>query len=111
MIEVLDKLLSNMNGLSHRLLLAMEQRDGSIAWRQDALQRRSLSDPLAYSNYIFVGDAEGYLHVVAQSDGRLLARRRIDNSSIQKALVQEDGTVYLQARSGNLFAVELTRNQ
>ena len=90
-------------------ILALEQRDGTIAWRQESLKRRNLTNPLASGNYIFVGDSDGYLHVIAQSDGRMVARRRIDSSPLQPTMVYRRGTIYLQAQSGNLFAVELRR--
>ncbi len=91
-------------------IVGIEQRDGTIAWRQEALLRRQLTDPLAFSNYIFVGDFQGFIHVIAQSDGRLIARRRVDNSPIQPTMVQEDGVVYLLSKGGRLIAIELDRS-
>lgn len=91
-------------------VVGMEQRDGSVAWRQESLLRRQLSDPLAYSNYIFVGDLQGFVHVIAQSDGRLIARRRIDSTGIQPTLSHVDGVVYLQSKAGRLIALELDRS-
>ena len=90
-------------------VVALEQRDGTEAWRQESLSRRGLSDPLAFSNYIFVGDAGGFIHVLAQSDGRLVARRRLDGTAIQPTLVHTDGVVYVQTQGGNLYALELER--
>ncbi len=91
-------------------IVAIEQRDGTVAWRQDGFLRRNLTDPLAYSNYIFVGDFQGFVHVIAQSDGRLVARRRVDSSAIQPTLSQVDGIVYLLTKSGKLVALELDRS-
>ena len=90
-------------------IVALEQRDGTIAWRQDALKRRVLTNPLASGNYIYVGDSDGYLHVIAQSDGRLVARRRLDSSPVQPTLSYRRGTLYAQTQSGNLYAFELIR--
>ncbi|MYD44542.1 MAG: outer membrane protein assembly factor BamB [Gammaproteobacteria bacterium] len=91
-------------------VVGLEQRDGTIAWRQDGLLRRDLTDPLAYSNYIYVGDGFGFVHVIAQSDGRLVARRRVDGTGIQPTLHQVDGTVYVQSKSGRLIALDFERS-
>lgn len=91
-------------------VVGIEQRDGTIAWRQEGLLRRQLTNPLAYSNYIFVGDFQGFIHVIAQSDGRLIARRRVDSTAIQPTMAQEDGVVYLLSKGGRLIALELDRS-
>lgn len=91
-------------------VVGMEQRDGSVAWTQESLLRRDLTDPLAFSNYIFVGDLQGYVHVIAQSDGRFIARKRLDSSAIQPTMAQIDGVVYVLAKSGQLVAIELDRS-
>ncbi len=90
-------------------VVGIEQRDGTIAWRQEGLLRRQLTDPLAFSNYIFVGDMQGFVHVIAQSDGRFIARRRVDSAAIQPTMAHEDGVVYLQSKGGRLIALELDR--
>ena len=91
-------------------IVGIEQRDGTIAWRQEGLLRRKLTNPLAFSNYIFVGDMLGFVHVIAQSDGRMIARRRIDSTAIQPTMVQADGIVYAQTKGGRLIALELDRS-
>ena len=91
-------------------VVGIEQRDGTIAWRQEGLLRRQLTDPLAFSNYIFVGDMQGFVHVIAQSDGRFIARRRVDGAAIQPTMAHEDGVVYLQSKGGRLIALELDRS-
>lgn len=91
-------------------VVGIEQRDGTIAWRQEGLLRRQLTDPLAFSNYVFVGDMQGFIHVIAQSDGRFIARRRVDSAAIQPTMVHEDGVVYLQSKGGRLIALELDRS-
>ena len=91
-------------------IVGVEQRDGTVAWRQDKLLRRELTDPLAFSNYIFVGDLRGFVHVIAQSDGRFISRRRVDSAAIQPTLTQVEGMVYLQTKSGRLIALELDRS-
>ena len=64
-----------------------------------------MSPPIAFSNYLVFGDEEGYLHVVAQRDGRHLGRRKIDGDGIRSAMVVADGTLYVLGNSGGLHAL------
>lgn len=91
------------------VVMAINQADASIAWEQEALKNRALSSPLAFGNYVVVGDDEGYLHVIAQSDGRLIARRKVGGKGLRSPLVHQDGTVYVLANNGDLSAMEIRR--
>lgn len=93
------------------VIQAIEQTDASVAWEQTALRNRDLSSPLAFGNYVVVGDAQGYLHVLAQSDGRLLARRKIDRKGLRSRMIVADNTVYLLANGGRLSALEIRRKE
>ena len=56
----------------------------------------------------WVGDDEGYLHVLAQSDGRFLARRKLDGKGIRSGMAVADGrTLYVLTNSGALHALEM----
>ena len=55
-----------------------------------------------------VGDAEGYLHVLAQSDGRFLARRKA-SAGLRSPLLEVDDVVYVLANDGSLEALEIER--
>ena len=89
-------------------VLAIGQRDAAVVWRQDALKNRDLSSPIAFGNYLLVGDAEGYLHVLAQSDGRFLARRKV-GEGLRNPLVEVDDVVYALSDDGRLLALEIKR--
>lgn len=86
---------------------AFDLETAEDVWKQEGLARRRLTSPLAYSNYLLVGDDEGYLHVLAQSDGRFLGRRKIDGDGLRSAPVLADGTVYILGNSGSLTAIEI----
>lgn len=88
---------------------AIDQGDAVVVWEQEALRNRRLTSPLAFGNYVLVGDDEGYLHVIAQSDGRFVARRRIDGSGLRSGMIEADGTVYVLSNGGRLEAVEIRR--
>ncbi len=90
------------------VIVAAEQAGGGEIWKQEALYRRELSDPLAYSNYVVVGDDAGYLHVLAQSDGRLLGRRKL-GKSVRSSMVVQDGILYALNQRGKLEALRISR--
>lgn len=82
-------------------IVAVDQAGAADIWRQDGLLRRRLTDPLAFGNYVIVGDGEGWIHAVAQSDGRFLGRRKIGDP-IRSSLVHEDNDIYLLTDKGSL---------
>ena len=89
-------------------IIAIDRQNAEEVWRQDALARRKLGSPVVFSNYVAVADDEGYLHIVAQSDGRLLGRRKLDGKGIRSKMVYADGTLYVQGNSGSLQALEIS---
>ena len=92
------------------VIKAVEQTDASVVWEQDGLRNRQLTSPLAFGNYVLVGDAQGYLHVLAQSDGRFIARRKIDGDGLRSAMIVADNTVFLLTNGGKLNALEIRRD-
>jgi outer membrane protein assembly factor BamB len=66
-----------------------------------------LSSPIAFSNYLAVGDSDGYLHILAQSDGRFLGRRKLDGKGLRSNMVVADGILYVLGNSGSLQALEI----
>ena len=75
------------------IVVGAAQNGGTEVWRQESLFRRELSAPLAFGNYVVVGDDAGYVHVMAQRDGRMLGRYKT-GSSVQSSMVVRDGIVY-----------------
>ena len=90
------------------VVMAVGQASATVAWRQEGLRNRRLTSPLAYGNYLVVGDSEGYLHVLAQSDGRFVARRKMDDGLRSRPL-EVDNVVYTLADSGRLEALRIRR--
>jgi len=89
------------------IITAIDQQTATVAWEQRSLFRRGLSAPVTVGNYLIVGDDDGYVHVLAQSDGRLLGRRKIDGKGIRsRPLVAED-IVYCMGNSGKLVALKI----
>ena len=88
------------------VVTAVQQSTADVVWRQEGLKYRKLTSPMAYSNYVLVGDADGYLHVLAQSDGRFVARRQL-SAGLRSPMVEADGIVYVLANDGRLSAFEI----
>jgi outer membrane protein assembly factor BamB len=86
---------------------AIDQATGEVVWTQESLKRRHLTSPTAFSNYIVFGDEEGYLHVIAQRDGRLLGRRKVDGDGLRSSVLVSDGTLYVLGNSGSLNAFDI----
>lgn len=81
---------------------------GTNVWKQDAMTRRGVSRPLAIGDYVVVGDAQGYLHLLDRETGRFAARARVDSSAITSdprplAALQR---FVVQTRDGNVAAFE-----
>jgi outer membrane protein assembly factor BamB len=81
--------------------------NGREVWRVDALLHRDITAPVAIGSYLAFTDLEGYLHLVAQSDGRFVGRRKIDGSGVISGVVAEGGRLYVMGNKGSLFVLEI----
>lgn len=89
------------------IVTAIDQQSAEVVWQQDGLSRRKLTSPVAFSNYLAVGDSEGYLHILAQSDGRFLARRKLDGDGLRSAMITAESVLIVLGNSGALYALEI----
>jgi outer membrane protein assembly factor BamB len=83
----------------------LEQRSGASLWKQQDLHQRGLTAPAVYSNYVVVGDYEGYVHWLSSTDGRQLGRVQVANSPIAVKPIVVAGVVYVYAQDGTLAAL------
>ena len=81
--------------------------NGREVWRVDALLHRDITAPVAMGSYLAFTDFEGYLHLMAQSDGRFVGRRKIDGSGVRSGVVAEDGRLYAMSNKGSLFVLDI----
>lgn len=88
-------------------VIAFDEETSEEAWSNELLSLRELSSPVAFNNYLLVGDDDGYLHVLAQSDGRFLGRTKIDGDGLRSPFTVADGTVYVYGSGGSLTALEI----
>ncbi|MGA0807165.1 MAG: outer membrane protein assembly factor BamB [Pseudohongiellaceae bacterium] len=76
----------------------------TTVWVNEQLDLRRLTAPTSFSNYVAVGDFEGYVHLLSQVDGRFLGRTRVDSDGIRAPMQSRDNTLYVYGNSGNLSA-------
>lgn len=86
---------------------AYDQNRATPLWTNDSLLRRQLTGPVAFSSYVAVADFEGYLHLLAQTDGRLVGRVRVDRKGVRVAPIVQSGVLYVYGNSGDLAAYQL----
>ncbi|HXZ95671.1 MAG TPA: outer membrane protein assembly factor BamB [Burkholderiales bacterium] len=88
-------------------VVALDKVSGASVWKQDKLFGRRISAPLAFGNYIVVGDLHGYVHFLSRDDGSFVARRATDGSRISAAPIALDKGLLIQTRDGGLYAMNV----
>jgi outer membrane protein assembly factor BamB len=87
------------------LIWALDAKTGAAAWKQDALQYRRLSAPVAFEKHVIVGDLEGYVHWLDPRDGKIVARTRVGSDPIAATPVAGGETLYVANADGKLAAI------
>ena len=80
---------------------------GTQVWSNDNLARRQLTAPVTFSSYVAVADYEGYVHLLAQTDGRLVARTRVDRKGVRAAPIAVGDRLFVFGNSGDLVALRI----
>ncbi len=88
-------------------VIAYNGTNGREVWRVEALLNRNLNAPLVTGSFLAFTDFEGYLHLLAQSDGRFVARKKVDSRGIGARLVQQEGRIYALGNGGTLSVLEI----
>lgn len=76
-------------------------------WTNETLLRRQLSTPVGFSNYLAVGDYEGYVHLLSQIDGNVLGRTDVDGDGVRAPMIGQGNTLYVYGNSGSLVALRI----
>ena len=87
---------------------ALQKDSGITVWKQDKLFYRELSTPITLEDTIVVGDFEGYLHVMAKEDGRLVGRTNLGKQPIQTSPSPSAAISYIVDTSGRLAAYTIS---
>ena len=88
-------------------VVALDKNTGTSVWKQDKLSHRNLSSPLAFQDYVIVGDFEGQVHFLKFEDGSFAARVATDGSGISSAPRLLGDKVLVQTREGGLYAISI----
>jgi len=83
---------------------ALSRNTGASAWKFEGLAWRGLTAPQPFGDYVAVGDAEGYLHLLSRYDGHLAGRIEVDSAGIRARPLAVDGVLYVYGNSGKLVA-------
>ncbi len=92
---------------SHSDVWQLDQRNGASLWKQDQLRYRNLTAPVAYDEFVVVGDYAGYAHWLSNSDGRQMGRIQIVESQVEAKPVVVDNVVYFYTKDGTLAAYKV----
>jgi len=90
-------------------ITAFTKNNQGARWEQTALARRQLSGAAAVGGYIAVGDFEGYLHLLSQSDCHYVAGEHVDGNGSRVAPRVVDDIIYVYGNSGKLAAYKLEK--
>ena len=90
---------------------ALERKTGVALWKQDKLHGRGVTSPALQGELLVVADREGYVHWLAQDDGRFVARYDLNgdsaSTSVSVAPVAANNVVYVRSNNGTLEALQL----
>lgn len=83
------------------VVAAYELLSGASMWKQSRLGSKKLTRPVIKGQYIVVGDDQGYVNLLRNYDGALIARSATDGSIIpNSASLLPDGFVVQTAKGG-----------
>ena len=83
---------------------ALNRLSGRSIWKQDKLRARSVTAPATIGPYVVVGDFDGYLHWMRTSDGRFVARTRLEKSAIIAPPIITNKVLYSYGSRGTIAA-------
>ena len=86
---------------------AYDANNGQLKWENDQMIRRGLGGPQAFGSYVAVADFEGYVHIMSQTDGSFVARRKVDGDGVRSPMLAIGDTLYVYGNSGELEALSV----
>ncbi len=82
----------------------VDESSTSALWSNTELARRQLTAPAVISNYVAVGDFEGYVHLLSQVDGKYVGREKVDSDGLRAPPLVVNDWLYAFGNSGDLIA-------
>lgn len=84
---------------------ALDRQSGRVRWHQDQLEGRGLTQPVAHSGALVVGDNEGYVHWLSAQNGQFLARHSVDSKRLLATPQVYGNHIVVLSTSGKLVSV------
>lgn len=82
---------------------------GALRWRTEVLKGREPTRPIPLGDYVAVMDGAGYLHLLDQKSGTVVALKRVATGSTTSVPVGTD-KLLIQARIGEVVMVRLGKS-
>lgn len=77
-------------------VIAFDKQTGKVVWTQQDFAWRDLSSTIAVNDYLFVGDKDGYVHIMAQDSGKLAGRFKVNGAVTDLVSFNQQVWVYTQ---------------
>ncbi|HTT12828.1 MAG TPA: outer membrane protein assembly factor BamB [Burkholderiaceae bacterium] len=99
------RLVYAVDAKSH--VYAFGREGGANQWRNDKMQNRALTTPLALDRAVVVGDLQGFVHFLAPESGDFLARAEVGDGAIVARPQQWADSVVVQSQGGTIALLAL----
>jgi len=86
---------------------ALDTTTGATIWKQEIFTARKLTSASVMGDYLLYGDYQGYIHMLAKSDGHQVARFQVDESGIDISPVVIDDAIYVQSKNSKIFILAI----
>jgi len=84
---------------------AFDRTTGASVWKQDRLAERKIGGPQIVGEFVAVIDPEGYVHLLAASNGAYVGRMATDGTAATAQPSLFLSSILFQTAGGNLYAV------
>lgn len=88
-------------------VFAVDRASGKVVWKQPDYAYRALTAPAIVGGLVAVGDSDGQVHLLAQSDGQV--RGRINTGPALASLQGRDDVLYTWSTDGRLAAWKISQ--
>ena len=85
-------------------IMAYDKRSGAGVWRRGRLGSRKLSAPLVLGHNIVIANEQGYVTMLRNYDGAIIARSGTDDSAIHSNPAPIPDGFVVQTEEGGLYA-------
>ncbi len=89
-------------------VVAFYRTGQGVRWEQPRLEKRRLSAPKVIKGFVAVGDFEGYVHLLSQTDGHFVGRKQVDGKGVRASMLAVDDVLYVFGNSGKLTALRVS---